>query len=96
MLSIFPACLVWIYTQSNITNIIIVCLLVAYRFSHSSFCHRGKISKIGVSLFKDLAARNVLVNANLACKVADFGLSRDIGNTAESEYETQVSGPIKE
>ena len=36
----------------------------------------------------------MLVNANLACKVADFGLSRDIGKTEESEYETQVSAPV--
>jgi serine/threonine protein kinase len=43
--------------------------------------------------FQDLAARNVLVNANLACKVADFGLSRELDNTEDSEYETQVSGP---
>jgi hypothetical protein len=34
----------------------------------------------------------VLVNANLACKVADFGLSRELDNTEDSEYETQVSG----
>ena len=41
--------------------------------------------------FQDLAARNVLVNTNLACKVADFGLSRELDNTQDSEYETQVS-----
>ena len=38
---------------------------------------------------RDLAARNVLVNTNLACKVADFGLSRELDNTQDSEYETQ-------
>ena len=48
----------------------------------------------GVSLFKDLAARNVLVNENLTCKVADFGLSRNLDNTEDSEYESQVSGLI--
>ena len=28
---------------------------------------------------RDLAARNVLVNSQLVCKIADFGLSREIG-----------------
>jgi serine/threonine protein kinase len=34
---------------------------------------------------RDLAARNVLVNADYLCKVADFGLSREVG-TEESDY----------
>ena len=33
---------------------------------------------------KDLAARNILVNSDLKCKVADFGLSREIGNHSDN------------
>lgn len=39
-------------------------------------------------LFQDLAARNVLVSETMVCKVADFGLSRELEDSA---YETKVS-----
>ena len=37
--------------------------------------------------FQDLAARNVLVSESMVCKVADFGLSRELEDSA---YETKV------
>ena len=39
---------------------------------------------------QDLAARNILVGENMASKVADFGLSRELDDDPESEYQTQV------
>jgi serine/threonine protein kinase len=41
-------------------------------------------------LLQDLAARNVLVNENLVCKVADFGLTRELEESCQGEYVTQV------
>ena len=47
-----------------------------------------------LSLFRDLAARNVLVGDNNIVKIADFGLARLI---KEDEYEARVGArfPIK-
>ena len=39
---------------------------------------------------RDLAARNVLVNSQLVCKIADFGLSREIEASKEGAYTTRV------
>lgn len=42
---------------------------------------------------QDLAARNILVADNMASKVADFGLSRELDDSEDnpdSEYQTQV------
>lgn len=43
-----------------------------------------------LSFFQDLAARNVLVGENMVCKVSDFGLSRELEDNPDSEYQTQV------
>ena len=46
---------------------------------------------------RDLAARNVLVNSQLVCKIADFGLSREIsaeGNALDGGAYTTRGGKI--
>ncbi|XP_037075029.1 ephrin type-B receptor 1-B-like isoform X2 [Pollicipes pollicipes] len=44
---------------------------------------------------RDLAARNVLVNSQLVCKIADFGLSREIESTTEGAYTTRVGTHVR-
>ncbi len=44
----------------------------------------------GQIVHRDLAARNVLVDHNKLCKVADFGLSRDVRDSAGEMYEQRV------
>lgn len=43
-------------------------------------------------MFQDLAARNILVDEKLVCKVADFGLSREMETGSSSgSYTAEVS-----
>ena len=47
-------------------------------------------------IFQDLAARNILVNEILVCKVADFGLSREVDiDTTDGAYTTKVRPSLK-
>ena len=42
-------------------------------------------------VLQDLAARNILVNESLVCKVADFGLSREMeSDDTDGAYTTKV------
>jgi len=43
---------------------------------------------------RDLAARNVLVNSQLVCKIADFGLSREISDSSIDGAYTTRGGKI--
>ncbi|CAF96778.1 unnamed protein product, partial [Tetraodon nigroviridis] len=51
------------------------------------FDHPNVIHLEGV-VTRDLAARNILINSNLVCKVSDFGLSRVIDDDPEAVYTT--------
>ena len=47
--------------------------------------------QLNVYFVQDLAARNILVSETLVCKVADFGLSREIeSDNMDGEYTTKV------
>ena len=45
-------------------------------------------------IIRDLAARNVLVNSQLVCKIADFGLSREISDSSIDGAYTTRGGKI--
>ena len=46
-----------------------------------------------VMVCQDLAARNILVDERLVCKVADFGLSREVeaNSSSSGSYTTEVT-----
>jgi len=42
----------------------------------------------------DLAARNVLVNSKMQCKISDFGLSRSIAKTSQEEQSPMLQTKV--
>uniref|UniRef100_A0A8K9UDS9 receptor protein-tyrosine kinase n=1 Tax=Oncorhynchus mykiss TaxID=8022 RepID=A0A8K9UDS9_ONCMY len=66
-----------------------VMIVVEYMENGSldSFLRVRNITNEKLSLL-DLAARNILVNSNLVCKVSDFGLSRVLEDDPEAAYTT--------
>ena len=65
--------------------------------SKQNIIHKVKESTILSTNLKDLAARNVLLDGLLNCKVADFGLSRLVESSSgfESYLSQSDTGPIK-
>lgn len=78
------------YLQQNEDNFSVVTLL---GMSRGIACGMAYLSDLGY-IHRDLAARNVLVNKQDVCKIADFGMSREL--KTDETYDTRGGKiPIK-